>query len=47
MRYKHTVNSQYHKVKFYPKLLISESKFSGLRKSTLRYHSFEVKGVKI
>ena len=31
------VNSRYLKVKVHPKLLISQSKFSGPRKFTLRY----------
>ena len=35
-----TVNSQYHKVKVHPKLRISQGKFSGSRKFTLRYQQF-------
>ena len=36
-RGKYTVNSRYLKVEVNPKLLISQSKFSGPRKFTLRY----------
>ena len=40
-----TVNSRYLKVEVYPKLLISQSKFSGPRKFTLRYQWYETKAV--
>ena len=41
------VNSWYLKVKVHPKLLISQSKFSGLRKFTLRYQYLEITGAEI
>ena len=37
-----TVSYRYLKVKVHPKLLISQSKFSGPRKFTLRYQLFEI-----
>ena len=37
----------YLKVEVHPKLLISQSKFSGPRKYTLRYQWFELAGVEI
>ena len=40
-------NSHHLKVEVYPKLLISQSKFSGPRKFTLRYHHFEIKGFEV
>ena len=43
----HTVTSPYLEVKALSKLLISQSKFSGPRKSISRYQKFEAKGVKI
>ena len=39
-----TFNTLYRKVKVHLKLLISQSKFSGTRKFTLRYQLFEIKG---
>ena len=41
--YRYTVNSRYLKVEVYPKLLISQSKFSGPRKFTLRYQYYVIK----
>ena len=41
------INSPCLKVKIYPKLLISQSKFSGPRKFTLRYQQFEITGDEI
>ena len=35
------------KSKFFPKLLMSQSKFSGPRKFTLRYQQFEVNRVEM
>ena len=40
-----TVNSRYLKVEVHLKLLISQSKFSGSGKFTLRYQGFEIKEV--
>ena len=52
-----TVNSQYLTVEYYLKpisrstfsfyLLISQSKFSGQRKFTLRYQQFKIKGAEL
>ena len=42
-----TVNSLYLKVRVHPKLLITQSIFSGLRKFTLRYQWLELKGAEI
>ena len=43
--YNTEVNSRYLEVEVHPKLLISQSKFSGPRKFTLRYQLFAMKGV--
>ena len=45
--YMNTDNSGYLKVIVYSKLLISQSKFSGPRKFTLRYQQFEIKGLEL
>ena len=41
-KFLYTVNSRYLKVKVQPKLLISQSNFSGPRKFTSRYQLFEI-----